>query len=204
MTKREQELLEKVKNTKPIYLNPRHKVISGRKGKIMGLEEFKKVWEDFCRKKNKGNEIFWDKHFNKDSKITFSPDKVYEIESGELDCGVPWILFSIQGNTDLPVCLFIYPGEKEKPRIYIPTRGNIVNLDGAASFTTERDGDEYYSAGAIINQSWLWREDYTFLEVSHVAETISKSDQLFQNLLSSVAYNVDWMKEELETRIIGS
>ena len=41
LTKREQELLEKIKNTKPIYLNPRHKVIPGRKGKIMGLEEFK-------------------------------------------------------------------------------------------------------------------------------------------------------------------
>ena len=41
MTEREIELLEKIKNTKPIYLNPRHKVIPGRKWKIMGLEEFK-------------------------------------------------------------------------------------------------------------------------------------------------------------------
>lgn len=202
VTKRETELLERIKNTNPIYLHPRHKVIPGRKGKIMGLEEFKKVWEDFCRKKNKGNEIFWDKHFKKDCNISFGCDHVKEIECGELDCGVPWILFSIWRDTDLPVYLFIYPGKDGSPRMYIPTKGNVFYLEGTAAISFVRDGDEYYYAGAIIDESELWK-DYNNLERCNVAEKISKNNKSYQGLLNSVAYNINWMEEEFENRIIA-
>lgn len=218
MTERETELLEKVKNTSPIYLYQDFKVNPGRKGKIMDSAAFDMEWQEFCDKREMNiYEIFYEDYFKRDQKITFDFENVEDIEAGETSCGVPWILYMAGGDWELPVYFFLYPGEKGEPRMYIPTRGNVFHKKMKVAFGSLSDKilevkpyltssdildeENYHTIEGIISGSGLSR-GYKKGEIENVIAEICKSDD-YDEIVNSVDYNIDWMKDEFENRIIG-
>jgi len=219
MTKREQELLEKIKNTNPIYLHKDFKVNPGRKGKIMDQAAFSISFEEFCDNKGLSTyEIFYEDYFKKDQKITFDFENVEEVEVGETSSGVPWILFVAGGDWELPIHFFIYPGEKGEPRMYIPISGNvfhkkmkvafgslsdkILEIKPDLPFNAIIDEENYHTIEGIIAGSGL-SQGYKKGEIENVIAEICKSkSDYYKEIVDSVSYNIDWMKDELESRII--
>ena len=213
MTEREIKLLEKVKNTSPIYLYQDFNVNPGRKGKIMDIDDFTSLWEEFCEKRDCSTyDIFFEDYFKKDQKIQFDFENVEEIDSGELSCGVPWILYMAGGDWELPVYFFLYPDEKEKPRMYIPTKGNVFHKSLKAAYGSIMDkldslnleNENYVAIENIIKESGL-AKGYNKKEIDTVVKEICcDSSDLYEELIqNSVQYNIDWMEEEFENRIIA-
>ena len=210
MTEREIELLEKVKNTTSIYLYQDFKVNPGRKGKIMDIDDFTDLWEEFCEKRDCDTyNIWYEDYFRKDQKIQFDFENVEEIDSGELSCGVPWILYMAGGDWELPVYFFLYPDEKENPRMYIPTKGNVFHKSLKVAYGSiidkidlENQEDDYIAIENIIKGSGL-AKGYNKKEIDTVVKEICNSDLYEELIQSSVKYEVDWMKEEFENRIIA-
>lgn len=201
MTNKEQELLEKIKNTNPIYLYKDFKVNPGRKGKIMDSAAFNTGWQEFCDRRGVDiYEIFYEDYFKKDQKITFDFENVEDIEAGKTSCGVPWILYMAGGDWELPVYFFIYPGEKGEPRMYIPTRGNVFHKKIKTAFGEEDPED---IVEGIIEGSGLG-QGYKKGEIRNViVEICNGDDDYYSELIDTVDYNTDWMKDEFDGRIIG-
>jgi len=201
MTEREIELLEKVKNTTSIYLYQDFKVNPGRKGKIMNINDFTSLWEEFYEKQDCNiYNIWYEDYFRYDQKIRFEFENVEEIDNGELSCGVPWILYMAGGDWELPVYFFLYPDENEKPRIYIPTKGNVFHKSLKIAYGNI---ENYVTIENIVKDSGL-AKGYNKKEIDTVVKEICDSSDLYEELTqSSVKYNIDWMKEEFENRIIA-
>ena len=208
MTDKEKILFDLVVNTDPIYLNEGFKVSPGRKGKIMDLENFETDFESFCEERvGSVYDIFYEDYFKRDQKISFDFENVEEVETGETTGGVPWILYFAGGDWEEPVYFFIYPNEKGLPRMYIPTRGNVFHKGLKVAYGSISDklsdgsDEEHVEIEDIILSSGLGK-GYSKKEISNVVQEISDRD-IFDDIVRSLDYNTDWMKDEFEERIIG-
>lgn len=209
MTEREIELLDKVKNTTSIYLNRDFKVSPGRKGSIMSSDDFDCIWKEFCSKRDcSTHDIFFEDYFKKDQKIQFDFENTEELDTGELSNGVPWILYMAGGDWELPVYFFLYPDEKSKPRMYIPTRGNVFHKKlkvayGSIWYVDGFNGDEEYAAIENILETSGLAVGYSKKEIVTVIKEICSDYELYESVTNALEYDTDSMIEELGERIIG-
>lgn len=213
MTDREQKLFDSLLGADKLLLNKDFKVSpGGRKGKIMDLGAFETSFSEFCEKRGMDiYEIFFENYFKTDQKIMFDYENVEEEDSGTLSCGVPWILYYAGGDWENYVYFFLYPdGKTGKPRMYIPTRGNVFHKDLKVAFgsieekMSSASDDEIEKEGlrGIIKGSDL-SNGYSKSEIENVIKEFQNNSGAYSKLYDLLDYNTDWMKEEFEDRVEG-